>query len=282
MTRYRILERRDGGGWMAFGVAYEREGRVVLFAPPWRAERTLAVASLDEIQPGDAPSADFRWRPVTSELGTVRHPIELLRQELVRGSRAGGVQGADTGEVGAGVRRASGAGPAGSDPEQPPELSEPRYEGAADTSRRSPAPNQSWSPESEPRQERATDAPRDDLATRLARLLRLLGDASRVRILMALRQEPEVSVAALCQRLGQSQPAVSHHLTLLRLAGLVSYRREGKNNFYRLGGGAGDDLPEAVINLLAPVLEGEGAAEPAPYPSGSARRPQVSRRPTSS
>jgi ArsR family transcriptional regulator, arsenate/arsenite/antimonite-responsive transcriptional repressor len=34
--------------------------------------------------------------------------------------------------------------------------------------------------------------------------------------------------------LGQSQPAVSHHLGLLRMAGLIEPRRAGKHNFYHL------------------------------------------------
>jgi ArsR family transcriptional regulator len=34
--------------------------------------------------------------------------------------------------------------------------------------------------------------------------------------------------------LNQTQPAVSHHLTLLRMTGLVGFRRQGKHNFYRV------------------------------------------------
>jgi ArsR family transcriptional regulator len=41
-------------------------------------------------------------------------------------------------------------------------------------------------------------------------------------------------VSAIGAQLGQSQPAVSHHLTQLKSAGLVEYRREGKFNFYAL------------------------------------------------
>ena len=45
-------------------------------------------------------------------------------------------------------------------------------------------------------------------------------------------QERELHVSALCERLHQSQPAVSHHLALLREAGLIEPRRDGKHNFY--------------------------------------------------
>jgi ArsR family transcriptional regulator, arsenate/arsenite/antimonite-responsive transcriptional repressor len=64
----------------------------------------------------------------------------------------------------------------------------------------------------------------------LAQVFRLLADESRLKILMALAQDGELHVTALCDLLGQTQPAVSHHLTLLRMVGLVSYRRDGKHN----------------------------------------------------
>lgn len=62
----------------------------------------------------------------------------------------------------------------------------------------------------------------------------MLADKSRLKILLALAQDGEMNVTALCQLLGQSQPAVSHHLTLLRMNELVRYRRDGKHNFYRV------------------------------------------------
>ena len=79
----------------------------------------------------------------------------------------------------------------------------------------------------------------DDTVARLVKIFKLLADESRLKILLALAQDGEVHVSALCGMLGGptqpvSQPAVSHHLTLMRLTGLVSFRREGKNNFYRL------------------------------------------------
>jgi ArsR family transcriptional regulator len=68
----------------------------------------------------------------------------------------------------------------------------------------------------------------------LAQVFKLLSDESRLKILLALAQDGELHVTALCDMLGQTQPAVSHHLTLLRMAGLVGYRRDGKHNFYRI------------------------------------------------
>lgn len=71
----------------------------------------------------------------------------------------------------------------------------------------------------------------------LSQIFKQLSDPSRLKILLALGQEEEMHVTALCQMLGQSQPAVSHHLTLLRMTDLVAFRRQGKNNFYRLENG---------------------------------------------
>ncbi len=66
----------------------------------------------------------------------------------------------------------------------------------------------------------------------LVQVFKLLSDETRLRILMYLIRENELHVTALCDRLGQSQPAVSHHLALLRVAGLIEARRAGKHNFY--------------------------------------------------
>jgi ArsR family transcriptional regulator, arsenate/arsenite/antimonite-responsive transcriptional repressor len=71
----------------------------------------------------------------------------------------------------------------------------------------------------------------------LKEIFRMLADESRLKILLALAGQGEMHVSALCDLLGQSQPAVSHHLTLLRMAGLVGYRRDGKHNYYRVESG---------------------------------------------
>jgi len=80
--------------------------------------------------------------------------------------------------------------------------------------------------------------------------LKLVADETRLRILSTL-SEGERNVSALCDALGQSQPAVSHHLALLRVSGLVQSDRQGKNIFYSLA-----DLGWAVLNGCRIQLEG--------------------------
>lgn len=72
----------------------------------------------------------------------------------------------------------------------------------------------------------------DKLERDLVKVFKLLADETRLKILMILMREGELHVSALCERLGQSQPAVSHHLALLRVAGMITSRRDGKHNFY--------------------------------------------------
>jgi ArsR family transcriptional regulator len=68
----------------------------------------------------------------------------------------------------------------------------------------------------------------------LVQLFKLLSDETRLRILYFLMQQEELNVRTLCDLLEQSQPAVSHHLALLRVAGIIECRRDGKHNFYHL------------------------------------------------
>jgi ArsR family transcriptional regulator, arsenate/arsenite/antimonite-responsive transcriptional repressor len=85
----------------------------------------------------------------------------------------------------------------------------------------------------------------DSLISRLSDVFKLLADKSRLKILLTLAQDGEMHVSALCKVLGgQSQPAVSHHLTLMRMKGLVDYRRDGKHNYYHLDSSLLRDLLE--------------------------------------
>ena len=68
---------------------------------------------------------------------------------------------------------------------------------------------------------------------RAAILLKQVSDPTRLQV-VTLLSEGERHVGGLCDQFNMSQPAVSHHLALLRHGGIVDRRRQGKNNFYSL------------------------------------------------
>jgi DNA-binding transcriptional ArsR family regulator len=68
---------------------------------------------------------------------------------------------------------------------------------------------------------------------RAAILLKQISDPTRLQVIQALA-DGDRFVGAICQELGLGQPAVSHHLALLRHGGIVAPERRGKNNFYAL------------------------------------------------
>ncbi len=68
---------------------------------------------------------------------------------------------------------------------------------------------------------------------RAAILFKQVSDPTRLQV-VTLLTEGERRVGGMCDQFNMSQPAVSHHLALLRLGGIVDRRRQGKNNFYSL------------------------------------------------
>jgi len=84
----------------------------------------------------------------------------------------------------------------------------------------------------------------------VADLLKQVSDPTRLQVLMLLH-EKERNVSELCTDLGtQSQPAVSHHLALLRHGRLIEPRRSGKHNFYGLTE-AGRELAQVVNSVVS-------------------------------
>ena len=89
-------------------------------------------------------------------------------------------------------------------------------------------------PETEP----LTAPERDELAARF----KALADPTRVAIVNRLAATDECCVCDLTGAFALSQPTISHHLRLLREAGLVEASRRGTWAYYRL-------IPEAVSEL---------------------------------
>ena len=77
------------------------------------------------------------------------------------------------------------------------------------------------------------EMPHDDDVRRAADRLRMLADPTRLKILWALTHG-ESSVACLAEIVGAAPTAVSQHLAKLRLAGIVTHRREGTFVHYRV------------------------------------------------
>ena len=76
----------------------------------------------------------------------------------------------------------------------------------------------------------------------MAEFFKSLADENRLQILRILLREGRLHVSKICEELGESQPAVSHHLTQLRHAGLVDFEREGKFNHYSVSSETVGDL----------------------------------------
>ena len=88
------------------------------------------------------------------------------------------------------------------------------------------------------------------IAHDLVGLFKLLADETRLRILHYLRQTPELNVRTFVGLLGQTQPAVSHHLALLREAGVLQCRRDGKHNYYRLAAKRCQDFLDTAFSTV--------------------------------
>lgn len=76
-----------------------------------------------------------------------------------------------------------------------------------------------------------TAQPPDANLPQLADLFRLLGDTTRLRIMVTCLQGP-IAVGDLAAALDLTPTLVSHHLRLLRAARLVKFERQGKHVLY--------------------------------------------------
>jgi DNA-binding transcriptional ArsR family regulator len=109
---------------------------------------------------------------------------------------------------------------------------------------------------------RAGVLPADD-AGRLAGLLGMLADPVRSRILFALSAVEELCVGDLALALQVTEDQVSYALKMLRLAGLVSFRKDGRMVFYRLSDGFPHPLLEHCLRQLLTIAVPEAGDETA-------------------
>ena len=99
-----------------------------------------------------------------------------------------------------------------------------------------------------------------DQADKLARMFKALGDPVRLRLLSMITSAPdgEICVCELTPSFELAGPTISHHLKVLREAGLVDAERRGTWVYYwpRLG-----NLRElaALLDVALPIMDDDGA-----------------------
>lgn len=103
-----------------------------------------------------------------------------------------------------------------------------------------------------------------DEATDLAQLFKLLADPNRARLLHALRLAGELCVGDLADLAGMAESTVSHALRLLRTAGVVRRRRDGRLVYYALDDEHVTEVLDLALAHLShlgdpPSLAGEAA-----------------------
>lgn len=94
---------------------------------------------------------------------------------------------------------------------------------------------------------------------KVAELYKALGDKTRLEILQMLSKQ-EMCVCEVIDRLDKSQPAISHHLKILRQAGLIVGVKEGKWIYYSLNDQVFDNIfedvqAEIICNYARPIKE---------------------------
>ena len=105
---------------------------------------------------------------------------------------------------------------------------------------------------------------------RLRALYRALGDETRLRIIGLMAEVGPMPVRELSARIALSQPLISWHLRILRLAGLIDTRRQGREVICRLRMAAFEELHDAEARLIG------GTAGVASAPDAPGTVPDVS------
>lgn len=82
----------------------------------------------------------------------------------------------------------------------------------------------------------------------LARVLSALGDEQRQRILLMFERDEELTIKDIFDGCPLSRTAASHHITVLREAGVLSAEKRGKEVFLR-------PAPDAVLDALAKLRD---------------------------
>lgn len=90
-------------------------------------------------------------------------------------------------------------------------------------------------------------------AERHAAKFKAISDPTRLAMLACLARVGEVCVTDLVESFELSQPTISHHLRLLREAGLLETKRRGTLAFYRVPARALEELHSALVDACLEI-----------------------------
>lgn len=82
---------------------------------------------------------------------------------------------------------------------------------------------------------------------RIAFILKTVAHPLRLGIIHLLEQFPRLSVSSICEKLDSEQSLTSHHLQNMKLKGILSSKKEGRNMLY--------SLKERDVSLIIECLE---------------------------
>lgn len=96
----------------------------------------------------------------------------------------------------------------------------------------------------------------------MAAILSLIADPTRARILYALDMVDELCVGDLARALDTNEDAIGYALRLLRTAGLVTKRKEGRVAYYCLSRGFPKPLRDHCLRQLVALSQNNPADDP--------------------
>ncbi|KGX85814.1 ArsR/SmtB family transcription factor [Pontibacillus marinus] len=82
-----------------------------------------------------------------------------------------------------------------------------------------------------------------------------LGDTARQDILLLLEKHKQLNVTEIAEHSPLSRPAVSHHLKILREAGIVSTIKQGTKRYYYVSIESNIDLLKKLINEIEACIK---------------------------
>lgn len=91
---------------------------------------------------------------------------------------------------------------------------------------------------------------------RLVQIARALGDTTRWQMLSEIRRNGELTASQVQESFDLAQPTISHHLAMLREAGLVSVRKEGVFRYMSA-------VPETISDFAQALVSGAGGGKSA-------------------